>query len=68
MGRPSVYALENEHTAWIRQRFPDVRVGLLGERAIDDPYGRDLSEYRRAAREIVAGVLLRIPEMVALAD
>ena len=66
-GASLVYAMEIEQADWIRRGFPDVRVALLGEKAIDDPYGRDLSEYRRAGREIVSGVVLRVPEMVALA-
>ncbi len=65
-GSSVVYAMEDEHVAWMRSRFPGSRVSLLGEAPIEDPYGRDLSEYRRAAREIVAGVLLRVPELVAL--
>ena len=66
-GSSVVYGMENEHIAWMRSQFPGSRVSLLGGGPIEDPYGRNLSEYRRAAREIVAGVALRVPEMVALA-
>lgn len=63
-----ILAMEDEHLAWLRRRYPDGRAALLGEAPIDDPYGRDLTAYRRAAREIVSGVAGRIPDMVALAD
>lgn len=73
LNRPLVYrsslifAMEDEHLAWLRRGYPDGRGVLLGQAAIDDPYGKDLAAYRLAAREIVAGVARRIPEMAALA-
>ena len=62
-----VYAMEIEHVDWLRSLLPDAPVGLLGSAAIDDPYGSNLLEYRRACRAVVAAVQMRVPEMIVLA-
>jgi len=61
-----IYAMETDQIAWLRSHHPDIPVALLGRTAIDDPYGSGLTEYRLARREIVAGVRLRTPAMIAL--
>ena len=62
-----VFAMEMDHVDWVRSRLSDIPVHLLGNATIDDPYGLGISEYRRAGREIVAAVQMRVPEMIALA-
>ena len=66
-GSSIIYAMEDQQVSWVQSQFPGSRARLLGEATIDDPYGLNLSAYRRAAREIVTGVLLRVPEIVGLA-
>lgn len=67
-GASLVYAMKTDHIAWLRSHRPDLRVALLGPTAIDDPYGSGLTEYRLARKEIVAGVRLNAPAMIALAS
>lgn len=66
-----VLAMASGHLAGIRATAPSARVYLIDEfasrgasaKSVDDPYGGDLEDYRRAADEIEAlltGVLDRI--------
>jgi len=63
-----VYGMEIQHVDWLRSQPPGSPIGLLGRTNIQDPYGSELSEYRRARMEIVEAVRMRIPEMIALAS
>ena len=67
-GATLIYAMEEDQVTWLRAQFPLSPGLLLGEANIDDPYGRSLSEYRRAGREIAEAVRLHTPEMMSLAS
>jgi len=63
-----VYATETRHLRWLRSQRADLPISLLGTGDIDDPYGLELSDYRRARQEIAEAVIQRLPEMIDLVD
>ena len=63
-----VLGMEMNHVDWVRAQSSGRAVGLLGNDPIEDPYGLDISEYRRVGRDIVTAVRKRLPEMIACAD
>jgi protein-tyrosine phosphatase len=65
--RPDIiYALEPNHAAALRSRYPEVadRVAVLRPdgKGVPDPYGDDLEVYRSARDAIRAAVTERVPQ------